>query len=509
MIKLLIIIFICCAQFSGMAQSVLIDGVAKTFGGRKIVAFQIEDYISEKRSVIASSDIDPDGRFKLEFKAVATGPVYLNISRHEATVYVSPGAHYTINFPEAPPGTIKKFDKTTVEVAFENLPENDINALIRSFNAEYAAFIRDHYYDFAASEYHGSETWLKSLGEKSQKTDMTKRAASKDSSQHQLETKAFRQVVDEFITHSDLTYSNVSTDEFLRDYIKYSNAELELMAGMKRNIFYHNYFMSQRVQPTHPSYMSCFHAYYHHFLTQRQKDIQSGIIKAVNQERNPMKLVTLFEGDSSCLSTEVRYLAVIKGLHDIYYDRTYTKYSVEKTLMNFPVETGNMKQIARNVAMELTKCQEGWTAEDFVVADESGDKWKLSENLGSPTYYMFFATWSNSSLKELQIMQNLHDKYGKQIRFIAVSLDDDYETFKKYIVEHKEQKFTFLFGGGAPMLSYDYDVRTIPHAVMLNTEGKFMFDFTRKPSEGIQMDFDKMMILMKQNQQGPKTWKND
>ncbi|MBX7050405.1 MAG: TlpA family protein disulfide reductase [Flavobacteriales bacterium] len=490
-----------------LAQPVVIEGLAKGYEGRKIVAFQIEDYISEKRSVIASSDIAENGLFSLEFKPTTTGAIILSISRTEATIYASPGAHYSIIFPIVSAGTVKKFDKTSVEVSFEGLDTHDINALIRSFNADYAAFIAEHHYDFAAQEYHGSDAWLKSLGEKSNKTDLTKRAGNQDSSAVVTQVVPFREVVTAFVAATHQKYQADYSNDFFQDYVKYSLGELELLSGMNRIAFYHDYFMSQKIQPAHPSYMSCFHAYYHHFLTQRKKELQSAIIKAVNQERDPMKIVSLFEGDSTCLGTEVRTLAVIKGLHDIYYDKTFTKYSVEKTLMNFPAAQTELKTISRHVLDELRQCQEGWILQDFTLPDEAGDKWHLAEHLGSPVYMVFFASWSSSALKELQIMQNLYEKYGKQILFVAICMDDDYQAFKEYIVEHKDQKFTFLYGGGAPMLSYDCEVRSIPHALMLDSEGKVMYAFTRKPSEGIQLDLEKIVAVMKQSTQGPKTWK--
>ena len=494
-------------SWQALAQPATIIGKATGYAGKKIVAFQVEDYISEKRLVIASADIADDGQFALEFKPEETGVYILSIARTEASIYVVPGGHYTINFPTVTAGTVRKFDKTSVELAFEGLPDHDINLLIRDFNAEYASFISEHYYDFAADEYHGSEAWLKSLGEKSNKTDLTKRAGNKDSTATHMPAVSFREVVSSFVTTTNTKYQGHYNNAFFRDYVRYSLGELELMSGMNRNEFYHEYFMSQKIQPTHPSYMSCFHAYYHHFLTQRKKELQGAIIKAVNQERDPMKIVTLFEGDSTCLGKEVRCLAVIKGLHDIYYDRTFTSYSIEKSLMNFPNEMTALKQIARNTLDELRKCKEGWIMSDFILPDEGGDKWKLSDHQGTPVYFLFFASWSSASIKEMQMMQNLYEKYGRQILFVAICMDDDFKTFKNYIVDHKEQKFTFLFGGGAPMLSYDCGVRTIPHAMMLDAEGKVMYSFTRKPSEGIQMDLDKIIAVMKQNTQGPKTWK--
>ncbi|MBX7050399.1 MAG: T9SS type A sorting domain-containing protein [Flavobacteriales bacterium] len=133
----------------------MIEGLAKGYEGRKIVAFQIEDYISEKRSVIASSDIAENGLFSLEFKPTTTGAIILSISRTEATIYASPGAHYSIIFPIVSAGTVKKFDKTSVEVSFEGLDTHDTNAGGKLKLKDFPTLIWERPYVLFKIEYNG------------------------------------------------------------------------------------------------------------------------------------------------------------------------------------------------------------------------------------------------------------------------------------------------------------------------------------------------------------------
>jgi hypothetical protein len=51
-------------------------------------------------------------------------------------------------------------------------------------------------------------------------------------------------------------------------------------------------------------------------------------------------------------------------------------------------------------------------------------------------------------------------------------------------------------------------MKSIPHALWLDEFGRYFVNYSRKPSEGLEMDLKKYLALLKtNNKSGQKTWK--
>jgi thiol-disulfide isomerase/thioredoxin len=488
------------------AEPVVITGTASDYAGKRIAVLICEDEFSGKRMIAHQAQISEQGMFSLTFDLRETRRIFLHISRVEAVMYAEPGHSYEVIFPADASASVKRFDKTEVELDFINLPENDINSLIRNFNADYSEFIATHYFDFAAGEYAHADAWLKTRGDSKTKVDLYKPSSETDTTAKKIPLQ-FNRYVLEFKNQISEKYGK-SQSSFLNDYIEYSMAEIDVLAGMKRELFYREYLMSRQLPLQNPAFVNAFTLFYGRFLTRHPTEKQNAIIRAINVNKNPDEIIGMFENDSTCLSSEVRKLALISGLKELYNDKTYNRKSIEKTLQNIQSENKEILLIARNTALQLQKRREDFPVENFTCIDGKQDKWELSDHTGHNVYLLFFATWSPNSLKELQVMQKWHEKYGRHIEFVGICMDDDFETFKEFISSNREIKFDLLFGNADPLIAEKALVYAIPEAVMLNEEGRTVYAHTRKPSEGIQMDFDKIMLLMQQNPNGPKTWKN-
>jgi thiol-disulfide isomerase/thioredoxin len=492
--------------FSAVAGSVTISGHAPDYVGRKAAVVMPEDEFSGKRIVLGMSDVNDQGKFEIKLDLDHTARVFIRINRVEAAMYVQPGMSYEVIFPGDKTASIKRFDRTEVDLDFVNLPADDLNFLIREFNADVSDFIVNHYYDFAVDQYAHVDSWLNTRGDSRTKVDMFKPMNRVDSTQSTVQPE-FNQYVVAFKKDVDLKYDATGI-EFFDDYVEFSLAEIDVLSGMNRKSFYSKYFMSRVLPLENPAFARTFSLFYHDFLSSRKSEMQSRIVRLVNVEKNPDLLMGLFENDSTCLSPSVRTLAVIQSMKSLYHDKTYQRRAIEKLLLNVTSDDQRLVVIAKNTAGQLQKNREDYMLENFTCINENQDKWELSDHKGHYVYCLFFASWSPTSIKELQIMQKWHEKYGKAIEFVAICMDDDYDSFKKILTEHKDMKFDFLYGNADPLLTEKAMIYAIPEAIMLNEEGRTMYARTRKPSEGIQMDFEKIIAMYKQNGTGPKTWKD-
>jgi len=244
--------------------------------------------------------------------------------------------------------------------------------------------------------------------------------------------------------------------------------EIKYLSGLSRKRFYREYFHSQPVLYQNPAYVKCFDLIYGNLFSKSTSLQQEALSKIINGENDFQKLSAHFQNDSSVLDIDVRSLALLINLKNSYYEKKFSKAAILKTISNAAGALLNKDQnaVATNIVHELRQFEKGADSEDFILADLKGEKWILSEHTGMPTYIFFFASWNVASIKELLLLQKLHSVYQHDIQIIAINMDDDYEAYKKYIREHKDQKFTFLYGTGDPLLSEKFDVRSIPHAVM-------------------------------------------
>ena len=488
------------------AAAVVIHGEAITYAGKRIAALTSEDEFSGKRILLNYAEVADNGAFTLTFELSEIRRIFLNINRVEAVMYAEPGHSYDIIFPADGTASIKRFDKTEVELEFKSLPADDLNQLIRDFNADFSDFLGNHYYDFAVGEFVHADAWLKSRGDSKTKVDLYKPAVIADTSSSK-EQPGFNNYVANFRKEVNDKYQQPRLP-FFEDYVNYSLAEIDLLAGMKRVLFYKNYFMSRELPLKNPAFVRSFSLFYHGFLTKNSTEKQNSIVKSTNVNKNPREIIDLFENDSTCVSYDVRTLALVNGMKQLYHDKTFTRRSIEKTLQNVVSDNLEIQLIAKNILASLQKRREDYPVENFTCLNGQMDKWELNDHTGHALYFLFFATWSPTSIKELQVMQKWHEKYGKHIEFIAVSMDDDYDQYKDFMANNRDLKFEILFGSADPLLTEKAMLYAIPEAMMLNNEGRTVYAHTKKPSEGIQIDFDKIMLQMQQGGAGPKTWKN-
>ncbi|MFM9986631.1 MAG: TlpA family protein disulfide reductase [Flavobacteriales bacterium] len=485
----------------------IITGKAQGQSGFQIAAFSPADYISGKRDLLALVTIGDKDDFRLEFELGETRLVQLVVLHMEAVLYAEPGKEYKVIYQPVPRDEAKRFDKTEVSLVFEGLPDGDINFLMSRFDSEYTAFINEHFYDFAIDEFKGNPEFSGKMKGKS-KVDLYEGVGKSDSLK-QATVSNFSEVVVAFFDKINKEYATEYQNEFFHDYVRYSLSEIELVSGLSRKRYYKDYFMSQKVLHSNPAYMRVFKMFYRNLFDEQSEEKKSGIIKNINTLHDAIKLIDLFEGDSTMLSRDIRALAVIQALKDNFYNKTYSRRGITKTLASFTANYPDkeIQKIGLGVSQVLEKNREGWIQEDFVLLDGANDKWNLRETEGLPTYVIFFATWSSSSVKEMLVLEKLNETYGKDIHIVGICMDENAELFKKYQREHPKQNFTMLYGYGDILLKEKFSLKSLPHAVLLDSEQKVITDYTALPSQGIQATFAKIQEQAKAGGQGPGTWK--
>lgn len=510
--KIVFALFLLCTTGLFGQQKVSIEGKCRNGEHVTVMAYTFSDYISmlplELGRVVAEK-----GRYKLEFNIEGTRQIFLQVGSSEGEMIVEGGKNYNVDIPAILSNEQVTFDKTVVELVLVNLPQSDINYGIRRFNSDYRSFIDDHYYDFAVGEFKGSETFKSSLGEKKASTDIYRSSDQpKGFSDQKMPLGDFNNWVELFELYVDSNYTEYLEHPYFRDHKSFRIGELELISGVRPYMVYEENYFSKKVQYTHPSYFSLFRLLYANIFEKvKESDTKEWIRMSINAEKSPQSLEVVFKNDSLYFNEEIRTLAMIHSLRENYYNSSFSKVSIEALLENIATKDRRpaVAQIARNTIITLKNGRQGWSIENFRVVDSKKEIWKYEDNKGVFTYFVFFTTGSPSALKELLVLEKMDSDYKDYIRIVAVCMDDSFAEFEKYVKAHPKQEFTFLFGTADPQLKRIFNVRTIPHVVMVAEDGSVMYDYTRKPSEGVQQEFELIKLrAAKKTTVGPKTWKD-
>ncbi len=502
--KIIFILSIALIALQTQAQNVQITGTAKSYAGKKIVLFATADYISSERKVMQVAQIDDSGAFTFAINAEETMVLDLVINNVEGKIYAEPGHNYTIAIPSFEEAQLRRFDKTPVDINFQNLPEDDLNNILAAFNTDFYTFLNDHYYDFAVGDFQSSGVVRSKLEKHGGKTGIVP-AATKDSI---TVISNFGNLVNEFFNTTNLKYGKYYKNLFFKDYVQYAFAEIELVSGKSGKLFYREFFDRKPILFQNPSYMRTFDIFYTKFLVNHLADKQKAIDKTINVDESVFNLIECMKSDSLALDERVRTLAILKNLKDSYFTKTFSSNSILRAVNSFSEKSTDpiFKDITAYLVKSFTKNKEFWAPDDFTLIDLENEKWTLFDNRGWPIYLFFFTSWSPNSQKELLMLQKLHETYGKDIQVVAINMDNNTDTYLKYVETHRDQKFTFLYGPTDPLLREKFNLRAVPYAIMLDAEGKVMYNYTKRPSEGVQADFEKIKQQSKQSGQGPKSW---
>ncbi len=110
-----------------------------------------------------------------------------------------------------------------------------------------------------------------------------------------------------------------------------------------------------------------------------------------------------------------------------------------------------------------------YSAPDFTMLDPQGNEVKLSDFLGKPIILNFWASWCGPCKSEMPDIQEFYEKYGEEIQFLLVSVDDSVEDAKAFIAD---AGYTFpVYFDTTSMGAYTYGATSIPLTFFIDANG--------------------------------------
>ncbi len=164
--------------------------------------------------------------------------------------------------------------------------------------------------------------------------------------------------------------------------------------------------------------------------------------------------------------------------------------NIEDLTDDFIKEANNAIYIA-----SIHDSQERWKflsgqdrAPRFSLPDLHGNLYNLDSFRGKSLYIDVWATWCGPCLDERPHFENLMSDYqdSDKISFVGISIDRDTVAWSKMIQFH-EMKGLQLYAGVESSFREDYQIRPIPHFLLIDKDGYIVdYDAPRPSSEKIR-----------------------
>lgn len=476
-----------------MAQTV-VSGIAQNYPGQQIVAYRYLDLFSNTKEKIGSTKIDDLGHFTMSLPIHEDQFVVFTVNRINAEVFFEADKKIDFVFHRPARGTPRTFANTNTL----GTTANPINFSIQDFDREYERFLEESSFSLKLKMFAGKS--FQKAHEESLKGFQVKNIRKSDSTKV-AEVETYEEQLDLFEKNSYTKYQQqMDSSPFFKDYIDFSFAKLKLINVSKDNL-YDNY-LTRKLNFENPAVVEFFKSFYNNIW--QQEAHAKKLISILKNERNYYSIDTAAASIPYLEKEEIRHLAIVNGLYQAYN----AKLASQEMILTILVREAKMSDsfatiVATNFVNKIIQYKKGVKLKDFKLLDKKENIVTIADIEGKFVYINFFTSWCNSCEGEMYIMNNLKKKYGKEISFVSINMDDDYSAFKTFLSKHRQFDWKFLYGPSEDEILKIFNVQTIPTYLFIDSQGNWINANTKAPSEGVSNDFD---IIMRKAYQAPKRY---
>ncbi len=444
--------------YIALSQTTIISGNVNGAAGKKIRIIMYADMISYLEQTVAETRINNNGDFKIQINNDTTVFTYLKIDFQQAEFYLEPDNEYDLIIDFDPHARIFSYtNPINLRVRINNAGKNSLNHKISEFNKIYSNFIYNNFYELYKKH---NISLLDSL---------------------QLEV--------------DKSFKSVNPLYF-KNYIKYSNASVDLFAKFKtKQEIANDYLINQPVLYNNIKYMDFFNQFAEKYFTNNTNISQQEIIsQIIDKKSNFNDLILLLQKDN-ILRKDHRILEMVllKTLHDLYHNPNFNKAiiieALEKAARQFKTEEN--KKISVNLIKKLTMLTKDTKVPDFQLPNATNDTFSLEDFRGKIIYLNFWNLVCRPCIEEMDTIKNIYKRYDNTIQFISISTDVDPEQSFKY-AEEKDYNWLLLHFDNNFELLEKYDVRTYPKNLLIDKHGTIIKNPAVLPRESFRIILSKI-----------------
>lgn len=142
------------------------------------------------------------------------------------------------------------------------------------------------------------------------------------------------------------------------------------------------------------------------------------------------------------------------------------------------------------------KLKIGDVAPAYLGKNSQGDEVNLESLRGKITVISFWASWCPPCLKELPVLEKIQNQVGKdKLEVVAINYREPRKHFKKIKRKLSHLQLT-LTHDRKGRISKQYGIKSLPHVLVIDKEGKVIYQNLGYNDEGIIALADKLNELL-------------
>lgn len=421
-----------------------ISGNANSFKGETIKAFIYKDFISNEKQEIGYTQVKDNGEFSFEINLKQTQYCLFYIARYKFSFYAEPDSSYNVLI-KAPDQNAPKVINHDEEIDYTLLSTSQsLNNSISRINLSIDSFFTVNYKLFLV--------------------------------------KAMRTKTDSFRNAQITRFSNVS-NPYLKTYLKYALASLDLGAYHSNTFLYQNYF-SDSILYNNYDYGIFFNEFFDKYLLQfSESKIGNGLKEAI-ANANYIGAWEIFNKDKFIENEQLRELVFIKGLFEFYTDPEIAKAAVYKCLQYATSNciSNEHRIIAKRLVDFIVKFSRNNSAPNFQLKSTEQKEINLKTFKGKKLILCFGAAWSTDFISEMMVLEKYDNKFGNKVKRIIVCIDNDIKPIQD-IAKKNKWDVTICSMNTMPELLQVYNIHTIPQFFLINESSLFIEAHAEMPSK--------------------------
>ncbi len=132
------------------------------------------------------------------------------------------------------------------------------------------------------------------------------------------------------------------------------------------------------------------------------------------------------------------------------------------------IETSHQNETDNELATTTTRNQADF---NLTLMDEDGNTLSLADFKGKAIFMNMWATWCPPCIAEMPNINNLYKEMGREVAFVMVSLDDDFETAKAFNSRKGFDLPIYTLQSHRPAM---YQSTTVPTTYVISADGQLM-----------------------------------
>lgn len=440
--------------------------------GKRVILGGYSDMLTRHEVVLDTVTVGENGRFSLKCYANYPRLVFLQMERYSQSFYIEPSRKYNVYVPAFDWDMDEKknvfLEPVALPVEFIGVDSSELNVKIMRFEATVDSFVSANRERLDFRFKPDKKVWK------------------------ELETK---------IGNGKWNTKGGQDDSFFDRYVRFNMLEMKFAMRIdSRKNLVNRYIADEPIRYYDESYMRFFLALFEHSISNGTKKVSQWQMEDLIARGSLDAWLDTLGLDPLLQNEQVRELAALEALKEMFYMKYYSREGVMQMTRTLGERTKfEDHRVLADRLLEMMETQhaesqmkvEGGLLNDVELPDVERNKVRLSDFRGKWVYLGFVRTGDPHSLKEIETMAHFRDTVYKahpEVVFVTVVCDREFQKMYHFVKNSRRGarcNWTWLHFDGDYELLERWEVTSYPTFVLLDPEGRKVYDFTPWPGSGI------------------------